>query len=172
MKPWPTDSVVVVAPPSLEANYLEMIDPQPGTCHDCGTAILCCSYSRDKALALPERQGRPLLYLCPACAAQYHFDPAGVLHDLRGQDFNIHIGPDLLAQTGMSFDDAVNTIVPLCPNMFNPGANGICLTSKDAQIHVYGRRAGSNVMVGTRKDWETAGMKAMCDAIDKIKEQK
>ena len=72
LKPWPKNCVQIVAATPATVNVRgirEHITDQ--ICHDCKTRLAVDSYSIRQALELPQRQGRPLRYICLNCFARY-----------------------------------------------------------------------------------------------------
>lgn len=72
LKPWPSDAVIIVAAPSAESIVGNMRGPAfKCLCRDCGEELLADSFSRDAALAMPERMGRPVAHICIRCCVTY-----------------------------------------------------------------------------------------------------
>lgn len=72
-KPWPSDAVVIVAETRARVR-LDLIqgEPIPCSCLECGAALTGDTHTRDRAMALQSRTGRPVKYLCVHCATQVY----------------------------------------------------------------------------------------------------
>lgn len=72
LKPWPTDAVVIVAatPMTVKVAGLRgfIVDQQ---CSDCQCRLAVDNFSIRKAWEMPERQARPLRFLCVGCCQHY-----------------------------------------------------------------------------------------------------
>lgn len=72
LKPWPQDSVVIVAATPMTVNVAgirEYIVDQ--ICSDCRCRLAVDNYSIRVAMEMPERQRRPLKFICVPCCTQY-----------------------------------------------------------------------------------------------------
>ena len=72
LKPWPNDSVVIVAATPLTVNVAgirEFIVDQK--CSDCQCRLAVDNFSIRAAWEMPERRARPLRFLCVGCCQLY-----------------------------------------------------------------------------------------------------
>lgn len=72
LKPWPKDSVVIVAATPMTVNVAgireRIVDK---ICSDCRCRLAVDNHSIRAAWEMPERQGRPLRFLCAGCCKGY-----------------------------------------------------------------------------------------------------
>ena len=83
-KPWPGDAIMIVCPFPATANRAAMESANPGECRECGRNILYDSFSLRRALALPNRRGRPVKFFCAPCALKHDFGSITYFEDHRG----------------------------------------------------------------------------------------
>lgn len=84
LKPWPADSVVIVAANRGEEQREFMESAIPVVCRDCGDALYADSRTIRTAAELPSRRERPITYLCISCCTAYDSSSLTEIHDHRG----------------------------------------------------------------------------------------
>ena len=88
MKPWPNDAVMIVAAVEAEFNVSQIRGvPVECECRECGDALLADSWTIARAESMPERRGRPVLFVCLDCVRGYDSGQIDVLEDHRGHKF-------------------------------------------------------------------------------------
>lgn len=81
MLAWPSDSIVIVAPPPGEAVLDDAEPTLPARCRHCDAEVLVRTSTIDCARKSPHRRGRPVSFFCITCAVQHDRPP--ILEDLR-----------------------------------------------------------------------------------------
>lgn len=71
-KPWPIDAVIIIASRRGTEVRARMTDPAVEECRDCGVEVVVDTPSVSAAAAYPQRNGRPIAYLCIECAVTYN----------------------------------------------------------------------------------------------------
>lgn len=84
LKPWPADSVVIVAAVIGEEQQEFMEARVETACHDCDARLYADSRTIRVAAGLPSRRGRPITFLCLNCCTTYDRSTLTEIHDHRG----------------------------------------------------------------------------------------
>jgi hypothetical protein len=84
LKPWPSDALIVIAAYRGTENAATMEGPRPCHCRDCGAELVADTRSIRRALALPQRRGRPVEFLCLFCKEAYAMQGVRELWDSPG----------------------------------------------------------------------------------------
>lgn len=85
LKDYPADAVMIVAAFPQTAIRENMESVHPEYCRDCGRPIVYSGRVYRRALAMPERRGRPIKFFCVECFAQYDVAQVAHFEDHRGQ---------------------------------------------------------------------------------------
>ena len=84
LRPWPSDVVQIVAATPATVNVRGIRGKiTDGSCADCDARLAYDSKSIEDALALPQRQGRPLRFICVQCCLKYDRSKIECLIDQR-----------------------------------------------------------------------------------------
>jgi hypothetical protein len=83
---WPGDAVLVVCATPEEARHADDEVVHMGICRDCRCLVAYGQRTLARALAMPERKGRPVEFFCVACAVQYDFRSIDLVEDHRNME--------------------------------------------------------------------------------------
>lgn len=89
--PWPSDAVMIVCAEPAAARREQMDSVHPARCRDCGCELVCDGYTVTRALAMPERRGRPIDFFCLRCAVRHDRSSIDVLEDHRQHKQGVEI---------------------------------------------------------------------------------
>ncbi len=88
LKPWPRDVVPIIASVAGTEHRDQMVMPVAAECRDCGCGLVADQYTLTTAENLPERQGRPIVFICTVCLSDYNLShlarPRSKVVDHRG----------------------------------------------------------------------------------------
>lgn len=85
-RPWPSEALIIVASnrgKEIRANMESVVHVN---CRDCQNELAADSHTIRRAEELPIRYGRPIEYLCLACASQNYEMPDTIIDDRRREN--------------------------------------------------------------------------------------
>lgn len=82
--PWPSDAVMIVA--SLAGTEIRehMEDVLRCWCRRCGELLHADTAVYRRAMTMPERMGRPVMFFCVECCVLHDVRPIEIIEDRRG----------------------------------------------------------------------------------------